>query len=83
MLSIMELADLKQAKLPEATLSISFQKPKLMVADETLLTDDLKKSVTVVSPDMDKIKEAYEAFNVVPDGVMLTNGKNILRVLNK
>jgi len=83
MLSIMELADLKKATLPEATLSVSFQKPKLMVTDEALLTDDLKKTVTTVSPDMEKIKEAYEAFNVVPDGVMLTNGKNILRVLNK
>jgi hypothetical protein len=83
MLSIMELADLKKATLPEATLSISFQKPKLMVADETLLNEDMKKTVITISPDMDKIKEAYEFSQKIPDGVMLTNGKNILRVLNK
>lgn len=83
MLSIMELADLKKATLPEATLSVSFQKPRLMVADETLLNDDMKKTVITVSPDMEKIKEAYEASQKVPDGVMLTNGKNILRVASK
>lgn len=82
-LSIMELADLKKATLPEATLSVSFQKPRLTVSDETLLNEDMKKTVITVSPDMDKIKEAYEFSQKIPEGVMLTDGKNILRVLNK
>ena len=82
-LSIMEMADLKSQKLPEATLSVSLQKPRLIVSDETLLNADMKKTVITVSPDMDKIKEAYEASNKVPDGCSLTNGKNILRLTSK
>ena len=83
MLSIMELADIKKAALPEATLSMSFQKPKLVVSDEEQITEQFIKTITTTKIDTEALKDSYEASGVVPPGCVLSNGKNVLRVLNK
>lgn len=83
MLTIMEMADVKSFKLPEATLSYSFQKPKLVVSDESTLDPIYFTVVTSIKPDMTYLAEAYAATGALPLGCALTNGKNILRVLAK
>jgi hypothetical protein len=75
-LTIMEMADVKSMKLPEATLSYSFQKPKMV--DPIFFT-----VVTSIKPDMTYLAEAYAATGTPPIGCSLSNGKSILRISAK
>lgn len=74
---IMERGDLKKLTLPEATLSLSFRKPSIIVTDETALPDEFCRFVRL--PDMKKINEAA----TLPAGCSMSNGKTVLAVRTK
>lgn len=74
---IMERANLNKVQLPEATLSISFRKPAIIVTDEAALPDEYCRFVRL--PDMKKLHEA----TTLPAGCSMSNGKNVLSVRTK
>jgi hypothetical protein len=77
---LMDRAGQRKVTLPEATISVSFRKPAPFVADEAALPDECCKVVR--KPDMATIKDWCEAGNI-PDGVAMSNGKDVLTVRAK
>jgi hypothetical protein len=77
MMSIMQLADLRKLKFPEATISISRRGPAVQIIDESLIPDTLCKIKREVSKTA--IKEALAAGFSVP-GATLDNGSETIRI---
>lgn len=77
---IMETANLKSLKLPEATLSMTYRQPRLIVTDETLLDEQFKIIVTTLKPNMDALKEEHAKSGITPRGTTLTNGSSTLTI---
>jgi hypothetical protein len=82
-LSIMEMADVKSLKLPEATLSFSVQKPKIVISDEEQIEEKFILQIMTTKVDMDLIKQTYLETGEVAAGCSISNGKNILRISGK
>ena len=74
---IMDKAQITKRQLPEATLSISFRKPSIIVTDEAALPDEYTRTVRI--PDMKKINSA----ETPPAGCSLSNGKHVLTVRSR
>ena len=74
---LMEIADVKTFRLPEATLSLAATPPKALVADPESLPDEYMRVKR--EPNMAKIKEALQAQTTVP-GAYLSNGGQSLRI---
>lgn len=79
---IMDRAGLAKVTLPEATLSIRHIPPAPFVPDIEALAGDCVLLITTKKADMVKIKEAI-AMGSMPDGVIMSNGKNSLTIRTK
>lgn len=77
MMSAMDAAGIKKATLPEATLSISAGRPRLVIDDEAMLPPAYV--LTVTQPNKDAIKEALAANLDVP-GAHMSNSEPSIRV---
>jgi hypothetical protein len=80
---IMETANLKSLKLPEATLSMTYRLPRLIVSDETQLADEFKTVITTYKPNMEALNLAYNERGVTPRGTTITNGTYSLTIRRK
>lgn len=77
---LMDRAGQRKVTIPEATISLSFRKPAPIISDEAALPDECVRLVR--KPDMATIKDWVEAGNI-PDGVSISNGKDVLTVRAK
>lgn len=77
MMSIMQLADLRKLKFPEATISITRRGPAVQIIDESLIPNTLCKIKK--EPSKTAIKEALTAGFEVP-GAVLDNGSETIRI---
>ena len=80
---IMETASLKSLKLPDATLSMTYRQPRLIVTDETQLTDEFKTVITTYKPNMEALNIAWDENGVTPRGTTLSNGTYSLTIRRK
>ena len=77
---VLEGANIKSVKLPEATLSMTFRQPRIKVTDADQLPEELcAKKITLI-PDMKKIEEAAQKEGMPPRGTIWTNGMNSLTI---
>lgn len=74
---VLEIADVKTLRLPEATLSIALTPPKVTVSDPDALPDEFMRVKR--EPDLAKIKEALQDQKTIP-GAYLTNGGQTLKI---
>lgn len=79
-LKVMERADIKRLVLPEATVSVGYKSPAPIVIDPESVPGDYCRFKR--TPDMGAIKNAVED-GIMPDGVAMSNGGNVLRILTK
>ena len=77
MMSIMQLADLRKLKFPEATISITRRGPAVQIIDESLIPNTLCKIKR--EPSKTAIKEALTSGFKVP-GAVLDNGSETIRI---
>jgi uncharacterized protein YqgV (UPF0045/DUF77 family) len=77
--AIMLAADLKSIPLAEATITLANGTPKLVVSTAAEIPNDLLRSKTTISPDLDALRQAVKAGRHIP-GVSMTNGAPSLRI---
>lgn len=75
--SLMEMTGLSKVTLPEATFSLSFRKGSPIITNMEALPEEYWRVKR--EPDMAKIKAA----ELLPPGVSLSNGKNVLTIRTK
>lgn len=76
---VMEAVNLRKAPLPEATLSISAGRPKLLITDVSIVPAEYTQTVTETRPDKAAIKEALQSGKPV-DGAVLSNSEPVLSI---
>ena len=77
---VMNTAELRKAELPEATISISAGRPKVVIVNEQEIPKDFLRIKT--EPDKTRIGAALAAHEHVP-GCALSNAEPVLRILVK
>ena len=77
---IMNTAELRKAELPEATISISAGRPKVVIVNEQEIPKNFLRIKT--EPDKIRIGTALAAHEHVP-GCCLSNAESVLRILVK
>lgn len=76
---VMDAAGLRKAPLPEATLSVSAGRPKLIITDLAAIPAEFTETVTETRPDKAAIKEALQTGKAV-DGAILSNAEPVLSI---
>ena len=77
MMSIMQQADLRKLKLPEATISITRRGPAVQIIDEELIPEQFFRFKMEVSKTA--LKEALSNGEIIP-GAVLDNGGETIRI---
>lgn len=82
-ISLMDTAQITKLPLPEATISLRTLQPRAKVIDADQLPDDFVTIQTVRKPNLEAIKEHFEAGKPLPPGVVITNGGASLSIRRK
>lgn len=82
LLAVMQAVELRKFATPEASLTITDGRPKVIITDEAQLPPSVIKTVVTRTPDKGAILSALRIGDIIP-GAVLGNAPPVLRVLTK